>query len=98
VEANVGNREVTTTYVGQVERDPDGALWAVLYHGDEIIVKEQVRTLRKGKRRVTDLVLSAVDTFPTGPRRPARTHLNRLVEHRAPAPRQRRTNVAANVA
>ncbi len=55
------------TYVGQVEQDPQGALWAVLYYRDEIITREQVRSLRKAKRRVSDLVLSAADNHPMGP-------------------------------
>ncbi|MET0863610.1 MAG: hypothetical protein ABWZ98_04690 [Nakamurella sp.] len=82
------------TYVGQVEMDPAGALWAVLYHGDTVLTREQVRSLRKGKRRVADLVLSAADAFPAGLRRPAPTHLNRIVTQPA-RPRRRQVNVAA---
>lgn len=52
-----------TCYVGQVERDPDGRLWAVLYRQEQILAREQVRTLRHGRRRVTDVVLSAADTI-----------------------------------
>jgi hypothetical protein len=55
------------TYVGQVEQDPQGTLWAVLYYRDQVIVREQMRSLRKAKRRVSDLVLSAADNYPTGP-------------------------------
>lgn len=55
------------TYVGQVEQDPQGALWAVLYCRDQVITREQVRSLRKAKRRVSDLVLSAADNYPMGP-------------------------------
>lgn len=69
---------VSATYVGQVERDADGALWAVLYCGEHEISKEQVRSLRKGKRRVADLLLSANDTF-VELRRTSPVHLNRLV-------------------
>lgn len=53
-------------YVGQVEQDPQGNLWAVLYCRDQVITREQVRSLRKAKRRVTDLVLSAADNYPAG--------------------------------
>jgi hypothetical protein len=59
--------ESTATYVGQVEQDPQGALWAVLYYRDQVLTREQVRSLRKAKRRVTDLVLSAADNYPMGP-------------------------------
>jgi hypothetical protein len=55
------------TYVGQVEQDPQGVLWAVLYYRDQVITREQVRSLRKAKRRVSDLVLSAADNYPRGP-------------------------------
>ena len=54
-------------YVGQVERDEHGALWAVLYYGRDVVSREQVPTLRRGRRRVTDLVLAAADAFPGGP-------------------------------
>jgi hypothetical protein len=90
----VDNRAVTSTYIGQVERDPEGVLWALLYHRDKIIIRERMRTLRKAKRRVTDLVLGAADSFAVEQRRPVQTHLNRLVEPRTPTPRRRRTSVA----
>jgi hypothetical protein len=48
-------------YVGQVERDSSGALWAVLYSEGQVLRREQVRSLRQGKRLVTDLVLAAAD-------------------------------------
>jgi len=50
-----------THYVGHVERDPHGHLWAVLYCQERILAREQVRTLRRGKRRVAGMVLSAAD-------------------------------------
>ena len=62
------------TYVGQVERDPDGVLWAVLYCGDLLVSRERVRSLRKGKRRVADLVLSASDTHAAPYPHVARPH------------------------
>jgi hypothetical protein len=79
---------VNATYVGQVELDPNGILWAVLYHCERVITREQVRSLRKGKRCVADLVLSAADAFPAGPA-PA---------VRVPVGRHRRANVVAKVA
>ena len=51
-----------TAYVGQVERDLDGRIWAVLYREGHVIAREQTRSLRRGKRRVTDMLLSAADT------------------------------------
>lgn len=48
-------------FVGQVERDPEGQLWAILYSGGRIVAREEVQTLRKGRRRVTDMVLAAAD-------------------------------------
>lgn len=81
-------------YVGQVERDPDGALWAVLYLGDRMVTRERVSSLRKGKRRVTDLVLSAADALVERPSRVAPARLNRMTEPRAPVPRHRRAPVA----
>ena len=48
-------------YVGQVERDLDGQIWAVLYCEGQVIGREQTRSLRRGKRRVTDMLLSAAD-------------------------------------
>jgi len=50
-----------TAYVGQVERDLDGQIWAVLYCEGQVIAREQTRSLRRGKRRVTDMLLSAAD-------------------------------------
>ena len=52
------------SYLGQVERDPAGELWAVLYREDKVIAHEQVWSLRHGKRRVTDMVLAAADATP----------------------------------
>jgi len=50
-------------YIGHVERDSTGVLWAVLYCEGQVLRREQVRSLRHGKRRVTDLVLSAADSW-----------------------------------
>jgi len=44
-----------------VERDPAGRLWAVLYRGEEVTARELVRSVRRGRRRVTDMLLAAVD-------------------------------------
>ncbi|HEY7815564.1 MAG TPA: hypothetical protein VIC62_20135 [Nakamurella sp.] len=90
----MSERQMVPSYVGQVERDPDGVLWAVLYLGDQVMIRERVSSLRKGKRRVTDLVLSAADALVERPSRSAPAHLNRMVEPRMPMPRHRRAPVA----
>lgn len=71
------------SYAGQVEMDPTGALWAVLYLGETVLIREQVRSLRKGKRRVADLVLSAADSSVRSFRQPAQISLNRIVNQPA---------------
>ena len=90
----MSEREAAPSYVGQVERDPDGLLWAVLYLGDRVVTRERVGSLRKGKRRVTDLVLSAADALIERPSRVSPAHLNRMTEPRVPMPRHRRAPVA----
>ena len=77
------------TYVGQVERDPDGVLWAVLYCGGLVISREPVRSLRRGKRRVADLVLGASDSSARESHRAAPIYMNRLVERRSAGQRHR---------
>ena len=54
------------TFVGQVERDPDGVLWAILYAAPAErkqfpLSREVVHSLRQGRRRVTDMVLAEAD-------------------------------------
>ena len=54
------------SFVGQVERDGDGALWATLYaapaeRAEFLLRREAVRTLRQGRRRVQDMVLAEAD-------------------------------------
>jgi hypothetical protein len=54
------------SFVGQVERDRDGVLWAALYTAPAerrgfLLSREMVRSLRQGKRRVSDLVLAEAD-------------------------------------
>jgi len=60
-------------YIGQVERDCEGLLWAVLYIGPNVISRERVRSLRRGRRRITDMLLAAADrtSRPIEDRRPA---------------------------
>ena len=55
--------DTPTQYTGQVERDPDpgGWLWAVPHRGGRVVYAEPVRSLRRGRRRVTDLPLAATD-------------------------------------
>ena len=90
----MNERPSAVSYVGQVERDADGVMWAVLYLGDQVVTKERVASLRKGKRRVTDLVLSAADALAERPSRAAPAHLTRMVETKAPVARHRRAPVA----
>jgi len=40
---------------------PAGRLWAVLYRGEEVTARELVRSVRRGRRRVTDMLLAAAD-------------------------------------
>ena len=59
-------RRATPTYVGQVERDCDGVIWAVLYaepagRSTSLLTREIVRSTRHGRRRVSDLVLAEAD-------------------------------------
>ena len=82
------------TYVGQVEQDPHGTLWAVLYYHDQVIAREQMRSLRKAKRRVSDLVLSAADNYPTGPLPFSGPTPCPPVDLRAPSNGLRRTPIA----
>ena len=54
-------RSVPAVFIGQVERDSHGRLWAMLYSGEVLISREEVFSLRQGRRRVTDMVLAAAD-------------------------------------
>jgi len=73
---------LATHYVGQVERDPDGHLWAVLYCQERILAREQVRTLRRGKRRVAGMVLSAADiATPAHNHKPAQQEIHETPEN-----------------
>lgn len=58
--------KVSDIYTGQVERDPDGTLWAVLYRGevtraDAIVSQEPTRSVRRGRKRVEEMILSQAD-------------------------------------
>ena len=64
------SERVASTYIGQVERDPTGTLWAVLYFHDQVIEQQPVRSLRHGKRLVANMVLAAADAFPDDPGHP----------------------------
>ena len=83
------NDNAASAYVGQVERDPNGTLCAVLYCRDQVVQRQQVRSLRQGKRRVTTMVLAVADTFADDPPRPARVPLNRLPAERRSSGRRR---------
>ena len=58
-------------FVGQVERDSQGRLWAMLYSGQQLIAREEVVSIRHGRRRVTDMVLAAADNAPAPTESPA---------------------------
>jgi hypothetical protein len=54
------------TFVGQVERDSNGVLWAILYAAPAErtqfpLTREMVHSMRQGRRRVTDMVLAEAD-------------------------------------
>ena len=57
---------VSVPFVGQLERSPDGLLWVVLYRGTAVIGKERVRSRRRGRSRLIDIVLAAAEQFPGG--------------------------------
>jgi len=52
---------VWAPFVGQLERSPDGMLWVVLYRGTAVIHKERVRSRRRGRSRLIDIVLAATE-------------------------------------
>ena len=57
---------MSDVYTGQVERDPHGALWVVLYrgevtHADAIISQEPTRSVKRGRKRVEEMILAQVD-------------------------------------
>jgi hypothetical protein len=74
----MNERAAASTYVGQVECDPAGTLWAVLYCRDQVIERERVRSLRHGKRKVINMVLAAQDAFSENSPRTAQVSLNRM--------------------
>jgi len=57
---------VSVPFLGQLERSPDGLLWVVLYRGTAVIHKEPVRSRRRGRSRLIDIVLTASEPFPAG--------------------------------
>jgi len=57
---------MSDAYTGQVERDPHGGLWAVLYRGnvtrtDAIVKQEPTRSVKRGMKRVEEMILSQAD-------------------------------------
>ena len=52
---------IPVPYIGHVDRDSEGPLFAVLTIGEDVINREQVRSLRHGRRRITDMALAAAD-------------------------------------
>ena len=57
---------VSVPFVGHLERSPDGLLWVVLYRGTAVIHKERVRSRRRGRSKLIDIVLAATEPFPAG--------------------------------
>jgi len=67
---NRHRKRASRTFVGQLERDCDGVLWAALYagtpaHNGSLLTREIVRSTRHGRRRVADLVLAEADAAGT---------------------------------
>jgi hypothetical protein len=54
-------------YLAELERLPDGRLRATLYRDGHPVHREWVRSQRHGRRRVIDLICTAVDTDPHTP-------------------------------
>lgn len=57
---------MSDVYTGQVERDPHGGLWAVLYrgevvHADAIVNQEPTRSIKRGVKRVEEMILAQAD-------------------------------------
>lgn len=68
---------------GQLERSPDGRLWVVLYRGSAVVRKKRVRSRRRGRRWLIDMVLTDAERYrTTGLNRP----LDNCVVHRPDPP------------
>ena len=64
---------MSDVFTGQVERDPNGRLWAVLYrgeviHADAIVSQEPTRSVKRGRKRVEEMILAQADadSAPSG--------------------------------
>jgi hypothetical protein len=53
-------------YLAELERLPDGSLRISLYRDGRPIHREWARNQRTGRRRIIDLICSAIDTEPRG--------------------------------
>lgn len=51
-------------YLAELERLPDGSLRASLYRDGQPVHREWVTNQRRGRRRVIDLICTAIDTDP----------------------------------
>ena len=58
-------------YVAELERLPDGSLRACLYRDGQCLHWEWVGSERRGRRRVVDLICTAIDVDPMTPGRPS---------------------------
>ena len=70
-----GDRAIPTLgpphrYLAELERLSDGRLRATLYRDGHPVHREWVRSLRHGRRRVIDLICTAIDTDPHAPNDP----------------------------
>lgn len=60
------------SYLAELERLPDGSLRICLSRNGHIMHREWVDSERRGRRRVVDLICSAVDVDPRTPGRTLR--------------------------
>lgn len=70
---------IPVPYIGHVDRDCEGPLFAVLTIGEDVINREQERSLRHGRRRITDMALAAADAPPAGPQYLPRPEICRTI-------------------
>ena len=90
---------MSDVFTGQVERDPHGGLWAVLYrgeviHADAIVNQEPTRSVKQGVKRVEEMILAQADAenppsglaAASGPRHHAGRHRQALARNPRPTP------------
>ncbi len=72
------------SFTGQLEQDRSGSLCAVLYREQAVLAREPVGSLRHGKRRLADLLLTAAEQFSP---QPSRLDFPQLADRRLTDPR-----------